>query len=231
MPMTSLLLSCLIAANPEPVFRDHDRVVFLGDSITVLHTWTRLVELSVRLRHPEWSLTFVNAGVGGNTVEDALERLDVDVLVHQPSVVFVNFGMNDASFPDGSSGAAFEKNMTTLLDRLAKAKVRRVVWLDTTPYDSAPLPVPEQPNSFSELQDDVIRLWLPDPTDPAVIAAFPKPQIISRWVTFWYPAQGNALGLTWSAEYDNPAFKIVPEISLTWRTGAWGGATYTENEG
>ena len=103
--------------------------------------------------------------------------------------------------------------------------------LDTTPYDSAPLPVPEQPNSFSELQDDVIRLWLPDPTDPAVIAAFPKPQIISRWVTFWYPAQGNALGLTWSAEYDNPAFKIVPEISLTWRTGAWGGATYTENEG
>lgn len=137
MPMTSLLLSCLIAANPEPVFRDHDRVVFLGDSITVLHTWTRLVELSVRLRHPEWSLTFVNAGVGGNTVEDALERLDVDVLVHQPSVVFVNFGMNDASFPDGSSGAAFEKNMTTLLDRLAKAKVRRVVWLDTTPYDTS----------------------------------------------------------------------------------------------
>lgn len=137
MLMTSLLLSCLITANPEPVFRDHDRVVFLGDSITVLHTWTRLVELSVRLRHPEWSLTFINAGIGGNTVEDALERLDVDVLAHQPTVVFVNFGMNDASFPDGSSGAAFEKNMTTLLDRLAKAKVRRVVWLDTTPYDTS----------------------------------------------------------------------------------------------
>lgn len=135
--MTSLLVSCLISANPEPVFRDHDRVVFLGDSITVLHTWTRLVELSVRLRHPEWSVTFINAGIGGNTVEDALERLDVDVLAQQPTVVFVNFGMNDASFPEGSSGAAFEKNMTTLLDRLAKAKVRRVVWLDTTPYDTS----------------------------------------------------------------------------------------------
>lgn len=135
--MTSLLVSCLISANPEPVFRDHDRVVFLGDSITVLHTWTRLVELSVRLRHPDWSVTFINAGIGGNTVEDALERLDVDVLAHQPTVVFVNFGMNDASFPEGSSGAAFEKNMTTLLDRLAKAKVRRVVWLDTTPYDTS----------------------------------------------------------------------------------------------
>jgi lysophospholipase L1-like esterase len=135
--MTSLALALVLAgAPPEPLFRDGDRVVFLGDSITVLHTWTRLVELSVRLRHPQWTITFINAGVGGNTTEDALERLDVDVLAHRPDVVFVNFGMNDASYPDGSSGAAFEKNMTALLDRLRDAKVRRVVWLDTTPYDT-----------------------------------------------------------------------------------------------
>lgn len=137
LPMTSLALALLLAGSPaEPLFRDGDRVVFLGDSITVLHTWTRLVELSVRLRNPGWQLTFINAGVGGNTAEDALERLDVDVLAHRPDVVFVNFGMNDASYPEGSSGAAFEKNMTALLDRLAAAKVRRVVWLDTTPYDT-----------------------------------------------------------------------------------------------
>ncbi|MBL8920211.1 MAG: SGNH/GDSL hydrolase family protein [Myxococcaceae bacterium] len=135
--MTSLALALVLAgAPPEPLFRDGDRVVFLGDSITVLHTWTRLVELSVRLRHPQWTMTFINAGVGGNTAEDALARLDVDVLSQRPDVVFVNFGMNDASYPEGSSGAAFEKNMTALLDRLQAAKVRRVVWLDTTPYDT-----------------------------------------------------------------------------------------------
>jgi lysophospholipase L1-like esterase len=136
--MTSLLLSLLLTGAPSgPVFQDGDRAVFLGDSITVLHTWTRLVEASVRLRHPEWKLTFINAGVGGNTVADALDRLDVDVLVHQPTVVFVNFGMNDASFPEGSADWAFEKNMTTLLERLEAAKVRRIVWLDTTPYDTS----------------------------------------------------------------------------------------------
>lgn len=136
--MTSLALALVLCAAPaDPVFRDGDRVVFLGDSITVLHTWTRLVEVAVRLRHPEWSLTFINSGIGGNTAEDALARLDVDVLAHKPTVVFVNFGMNDASFPEGSSGAAFEKNMTALLDALAAAKVRRVVWLDTTPYDTS----------------------------------------------------------------------------------------------
>lgn len=136
--MTSLLLSLVLAGAPAtPVLQDGDRVVFLGDSITVLHTWTRLVELAVRLRHPEWKLTFVNAGVGGNTVVDALERLEVDVLSHEPTVVFVNFGMNDASFPEGSPDWAFEKNMVALLDRLAAAKVRRVVWLDPTPYDTS----------------------------------------------------------------------------------------------
>ena len=40
--MTSLALALLLtAAPPDPVFRDGDRVVFLGDSITVLHTWTQ----------------------------------------------------------------------------------------------------------------------------------------------------------------------------------------------
>ncbi len=133
-----LLLSLVLTATPaEPLVRDGDRVVFLGDSITVLHTWSRLVEVGLRLRHPTWSVTFINAGVGGNTVRDALERLEVDVLTHHPTVVFINFGMNDASYPDGSADGAFERNMITLLERLKAAKVRQVVWLETTPYDTS----------------------------------------------------------------------------------------------
>lgn len=136
------------AAPAEPLIHDGDRVVFLGDSITVLHTWTRYVEAYVRLRHPEWKVTFINAGVGGNTVSDALARLDTDVIAQKPTVVFVNFGMNDASFPQGSPGWAFEQNSTTLFERLLSArwslegdggvtgKVRSVVWVDPTPYDS-----------------------------------------------------------------------------------------------
>jgi lysophospholipase L1-like esterase len=137
MPTLLLTLLLLSQAPEKSVLRDHDRVVFLGDSITALHTYSRLVEVAVRLRHPDWSITFVNAGVGGNTVRDALERLEVDVLAHAPTVVFVNFGMNDASYPDGSADANFEKNLVTLLERLNKAKVRTVVWLDTTPYDAS----------------------------------------------------------------------------------------------
>jgi hypothetical protein len=113
----------------------------------------------------------------------------------------------------------------------------RYVWtpaakrLDTTPYDVAPLPVPPQPNSYSELQDDVIRMVLPNPTDAEVIAAFPAPQVISRWVIFWYPAQGMELGVTYSAETSTGDFPIVPKISMQYRVGSMGGSIYTENEG
>jgi lysophospholipase L1-like esterase len=153
---TSLLLWLLFTAAPrhapdagvhptKPLLEDGDRVVFLGDSITVMHTYTRAIEAYVRLRHPTWTMTFINAGVGGNTAADALARLDTDVLAHQPTVVFVNFGMNDASYPADSPGAAFEKNMAELFDRLAAAKVRAIVWLDPTPFDAAAGPM----NSFN----------------------------------------------------------------------------------
>lgn len=131
--MTPWLLVALAAA-PAPLLKDGDRVVFFGDSITTQHTWTRYVEAYVKLRRPEWAVTFINAGVGGNTAADGLARLDVDVLAQQPTLVLVNFGMNDAGFPAGTDGAAFEKNLTEIFDRLAKARLRAVL-IDTSPFD------------------------------------------------------------------------------------------------
>jgi lysophospholipase L1-like esterase len=133
--IAATLLSVLALSTTTPLLADGDRVVFLGDSITVAHTWTRDVEEFVLTRDPEKSITFINAGVGGHTASDGLARLDSDVLVHKPTVVIVNFGMNDAGYPDGSDGAAFEKNMGAIWDRLKAAGVRVLVWADTTPFD------------------------------------------------------------------------------------------------
>jgi lysophospholipase L1-like esterase len=187
--VTAALLAVVLAgAPPEPVFRDGDRVVFLGDSITVLHTWTRLVELAVRLRHPEWTLTFVNAGVGGNTAEDALARLDVDVLAHRPTVVFVNFGMNDASFPHGAPGADFQRNMTVLLDRLEAAKVRRVVWLDPTPFDtSSGAPGPFNRRRVERLASFVT--WVKETGAARGLTVVPVHDAVTRAIAAWRAAK------------------------------------------
>lgn len=132
--MIALMLAASLATSPLLV--DGDRVVWLGDSITAQHTYTRFVEEYLRLRFPEQNITFINAGIGGHTAWDALQRFDTDVAAAKPTVVFVNFGMNDAAYPAGSDGAQFERNMAELFDRLAKIGVRLAVWIDTSPVDT-----------------------------------------------------------------------------------------------
>lgn len=147
--VTTSFAPAILAA---PLLQDGDRVVFFGDSITVAHTFTRAVEQYVLTRDPGKKVTFINAGIGGHTAADGLARLDVDVLAHKPTVVVVNFGMNDSAYPDGTDGAAFEKNMGLIFDRLAAAKVRHVLWADTTPYD----PVPGAKGAKSRLRSERI---------------------------------------------------------------------------
>jgi lysophospholipase L1-like esterase len=131
-----VILALALAALTSAPFVDGDRVVWFGDSITAQHTYTRYVEEYVKLRHPELSVVFVNAGIGGQTAWDGIARFENDLLVHKPSVVFINFGMNDASYPPDTNEVAWEKNMATLFDSLSKAAVKRVVWIDPSPLDA-----------------------------------------------------------------------------------------------
>jgi lysophospholipase L1-like esterase len=103
---------------------DGDRVVFLGDSITEQRLYTTYIESYVLTRFPTWKLSFRNVGWGGDTawlrqrfhpdearlfaatneaqqaiVEDAVKRgLERDVLPLHPTVVTIDFGMNDHSY-------------------------------------------------------------------------------------------------------------------------------------
>lgn len=86
------------------------------------------------LRRPDLELSFVNAGVGGNSAWDGLRRLDSDVLAEHPSVVFVNFGMNDAAAPSGHH-ADFLNNMEAIFQKLRAGNVRRIVWVEPSPMD------------------------------------------------------------------------------------------------
>ena len=119
-----------------------DRVVWLGDSITAAHTYTRYVETFFLLRRPDLNLTFINAGIGGHSSWDGLGRLDRDVLAYNPSVVVINFGMNDAGYPENSVHAALLKNLDTMFVRLRAGGVKRIVLIDPSPTDTVTPGVP-----------------------------------------------------------------------------------------
>ena len=103
-------------ADPPPPkvttfpFHDGDRVVFLGDSITEQKLYTTYLETYLLTRFPTWNLSFRNAGWGGDTSylrqrglppPQALQR---DVIALKPTVVTIDFSMNDAGYGGFNQG-------------------------------------------------------------------------------------------------------------------------------
>lgn len=104
------------------VLKDGDSFVFLGDSITHQCLYTQYVEDYYYTRYPKLRIHFHNAGIGGDRAADALVRFDGDVAVHKPRYVTILLGMNDGGYRDFDKGIfdTYQKDMTELLDRLAK---------------------------------------------------------------------------------------------------------------
>ncbi|QDV66631.1 Arylesterase precursor [Rosistilla carotiformis] len=78
------------------------RVVCFGDSVTGVyyHTgsrraYTDMLGIALRQAAPQANIEMINAGISGHTTENALARIDRDVIAHQPDLVTVMFGLND----------------------------------------------------------------------------------------------------------------------------------------
>lgn len=63
------------------------------DSSAVFH---RIVQGRLEGHFPATTFSTINAGVAGDNVARALQRLERDVIRHQPDLVFVAFGLNDS---------------------------------------------------------------------------------------------------------------------------------------
>jgi lysophospholipase L1-like esterase len=83
------------AVADDFALRDGDTVVFLGDSITAARTYGKFIENYTLLRYPNRKVRFINAGLGGDTAEGGLKRLERDVFAHKTTVLTVAFGTND----------------------------------------------------------------------------------------------------------------------------------------
>ena len=78
-----------------PVTAAATTVVFLGDSITEGHRLPADVAFPHRLGQA-LGVRAINAGISGDTTAGGLRRLERDVLTHEPRLVVVALGVNDA---------------------------------------------------------------------------------------------------------------------------------------
>jgi len=74
-------------------------VVLFGDSTTAPRGKVKIYGelLEETFREKNLAVPIINAGVGGNTTRMARRRLERDVLAHHPSVVVIQFGINDSA--------------------------------------------------------------------------------------------------------------------------------------
>ena len=125
------------AADKPFFFQKGDKVVFLGDSITEQYQYSTDIELYLTTRFPDWNLTFLNAGIGGDTANGGSGRFKTHVLDEKPTAVTINFGMNDAgygTFNPGANKVYVEK--TTAMVEAAKKAGARVALISPNAVDS-----------------------------------------------------------------------------------------------
>ncbi|HBI45301.1 MAG TPA: hypothetical protein DDY78_20985 [Planctomycetales bacterium] len=132
-PTRLTLLAVFVAAAPltaadstDFFFKKGDRIVFLGDSITEQYQYSTDIELYLTTRFPEWNLTFINAGISGDTATGGASRFATHVLAEKPTAVTIDFGMNDGGYGafDKKRAKAFLEKTETMLKAAKEAGVR-----------------------------------------------------------------------------------------------------------
>jgi lysophospholipase L1-like esterase len=136
-PFTLLFFcsSALFAAegvDEMPAFREGNRILFQGDSITdgnrgrsldpnhiLGHGYQFIIAAKYGGRLPARHLTFLNRGVSGNTVADLQKRWDKDTLALKPDILSILIGVNDLN--RGVSVEQYELSYDQLLQETVKA--------------------------------------------------------------------------------------------------------------
>lgn len=159
-----VLAACHAAAVVPPV------IVAFGDSTTAPRGKTPVYAalLADELSFAGGAVQVINAGIGGNTTQNAQDRFEKDVLSRQPDVVVMQFGINDSAVdvwkkPPAAgprvSLAHYRSHLRQMV-RALKQRGARVVLMTPNPitwtdalrklYNSAPY-IPDDPDGMNVL--------------------------------------------------------------------------------
>lgn len=136
--------SAALAQTVKP-FKEGERAVFLGNSITDGGHYHSFIWLYYMTRFPDMPIRVFNGGIGGDTAFDMNKRLDGDIFSKEPTSLMVTFGMNDSGYYEYNGDNAKEfgeqkyqesiKNFQQMEKRFQEQSGIRIVMLGTSPYD------------------------------------------------------------------------------------------------
>ncbi|HUE71214.1 MAG TPA: SGNH/GDSL hydrolase family protein [Pirellulaceae bacterium] len=119
-------------ASATVTLKQRDSIIFFGDSLTqlagqekpaehVTKGYVRIVREKLRETHKDLNVMVDWVATSGHTVPDLLKRVDNDVIVKKPTIVFIQIGCNDARRLPRET---FEKGLEELIDKLQDAGIQ-----------------------------------------------------------------------------------------------------------
>ena len=195
------------------------RIVVLGDSITkgfregVSREETFGSVLQNSLRAAGYDVDVINQGIGGERTDQAIARLNRDILALEPDIVTVMYGTNDSYVDQGQqnsrlSAEQFYQNLTKIVTELERIGIQSILMTEPRFGDhSANNGAGEHPNLRLEKFVDVCRRVAQE-TDVPLIDHF----------RMWTKAnsEGTDIG-TWTTDQCHPnvaGHKIMADAML-----------------
>ena len=139
------------------IFKNLDRIVFIGDSVTDAGSanpvsegsnnlgtgYVRVIDNWLTAYYPEITLKIYNSGINGHTSRSLVNRFDTDVISLKPDYVSICVGINDAwqhfdsrFLPDKVVTLnEYEKNLTQMIEK--SIKIAKKVFI-MSPYYMEP---------------------------------------------------------------------------------------------
>ncbi len=164
-----LAASTALADPPHAPFelKDGDRVVFLGGTFIEREQSYGYLETLLTSRFPDRNITFRNLGWSGDNVwgeararfgkvPEGFAHLKEHVEALKPTVIFVNYGLNE-SFAGKAGLPEFEMGLNTLLDVLDKTRAR-IVLITPRQLENLGPPLPDPAKANERLADYVAVL-------------------------------------------------------------------------
>jgi lysophospholipase L1-like esterase len=80
-----------------PTYKNGDRIVFIGNSITQDGRYHNFFQIYNATRFPSKKVSFLSAGIAGDVADGMIKRFNTDILIHKPTHAFLMTGMNDVN--------------------------------------------------------------------------------------------------------------------------------------
>lgn len=160
LPAIVLAVACggVFGGAPEETRSPVVKIVTLGDSITkgvrsgVKPEETFAARLEAGLKAEGIAAEVLNVGIGGERTDQALKRLEADVISRRPRLVTIMYGTNDSYVDKGASKSRlplddYRANLKRIVDALRAGGIEPVLmteprWAD----DASPNGLGEHPN-------------------------------------------------------------------------------------